>query len=64
MSKKILVLSGSHRKGGNSDTLCDEFIKGAQESGHQVEKIFINDKKNQLLHWLRCLQQYPQMHLA
>lgn len=45
MSKKILVLSGSHRKGGNSDTLCDEFIKGAQESGHQVEKIFINDKK-------------------
>ncbi len=29
MSKKILILSGSPRKGGNSDILCDEFAKGA-----------------------------------
>ena len=33
MCKKVLVLSSSPRKGGNSDTLCDQFIKGAQESG-------------------------------
>ena len=39
MSKHILILSGSPRKGGNSDLLCDEFAKGAQEAGHQVEKI-------------------------
>lgn len=45
MSKKILVLSGSFRKGGNSDMLCDQFIKGATEAGHNVEKVFINDKK-------------------
>lgn len=45
MTKKILVLSGSFRKGGNSDTLCDQFIKGAAEAGHEVEKVFINDKK-------------------
>ena len=45
MSKKVLALSGSFRKGGNSDTLCDEFIKGAREAGHEAEKIFINDKK-------------------
>ena len=45
MTKKILVLSSSFRKGGNSDTLCDQFVKGAVEAGHQVEKIFINDKK-------------------
>ena len=25
MSKKVLILSGSPRKGGNSDILCDEF---------------------------------------
>ncbi|HAL20707.1 MAG TPA: NADPH-dependent FMN reductase, partial [Ruminococcaceae bacterium] len=24
MSKKVLILSGSPRKGGNSDLLCDE----------------------------------------
>lgn len=37
--KKVLILSGSPRKGGNSDLLCDEFAKGAKESGNEVEKI-------------------------
>ena len=40
MSKNILVLSGSPRKGGNSDLLCDEFIRGAIESGNKVENIY------------------------
>lgn len=39
MSKKVLILSGSPRKGGNSDLLCDEFMRGAMESGNEVEKI-------------------------
>lgn len=45
MSKKILVIAGSPRKGGNSDILCDEFIKGAKESGHTTEKIYLKEKK-------------------
>lgn len=45
MNKNILVLSGSPRKGGNSDLLCDEFIRGAKESGNEVQKIFLRDKK-------------------
>lgn len=45
MKKKILILSSSPRKGGNSDTLCDEFLRGAAEAGHEVEKIFLRDKK-------------------
>lgn len=45
MSKHVLILSGSPRKGGNSDLLCDAFMRGAQEAGHQVEKIFIRSKK-------------------
>ena len=45
MSKKVLILSGSPRKGGNSDILCDEFLRGAQESGNQVEKIRVAAKK-------------------
>ena len=44
MSKNILILSSSPRRGGNSDTLCDEFMRGAIESGNQVEKIFLRDK--------------------
>ena len=45
MSKKVLILSGSPRKGGNSDNLCDEFARGAQEAGHEVEKIHVAAKK-------------------
>lgn len=45
MSKKVLILSGSPRKGGNSDILCDEFMRGAEESGHSVEKINVAEKK-------------------
>jgi len=44
MSKNVLILSGSPRKGGNSDILCDEFARGAEESGNQVEKIRISSK--------------------
>lgn len=45
MAKKILVLSASPRRGGNSDQLCDQFIRGAGEAGHQAEKIFLGDKR-------------------
>ena len=45
MSKKVLILSGSPRKGGNSDILCDEFLRGAQDAGHKAEKIRIAEKK-------------------
>jgi len=39
MSKRILVLSSSPRKGGNSELLCDQFIAGAREAGHDAEKL-------------------------
>lgn len=45
MSKKVLILSGSPRKGGNSDLLCDEFMRGAEEAGNKVEKIRVAAKK-------------------
>jgi len=44
MAKKVLVLSASPRKGGNSDLLCDQFVRGATEAGNQAEKIFLKDK--------------------
>lgn len=39
MSKKILLISSSPRKNANSDILCDEFMRGALESGQTAEKI-------------------------
>ncbi len=45
MNKKILVLAGSPRKGGNSDILCDEFIRGAEESGNTARKLYVQELK-------------------
>lgn len=38
MSKKVLVISTSPRKGGNSETLADAFLNGAKacEMGKSV----------------------------
>jgi multimeric flavodoxin WrbA len=45
MSKNVLVLSSSPRKGGNSDLLCDQLELGAREAGHGAEKVLLRDKK-------------------
>ena len=42
---KILVLTGSPRKNGNSSTLADNFIKGAEEAGHTVVRFDAAFKK-------------------
>lgn len=39
MSKNIVVITGSARRGGNSDLMAEAFIKGAQSAGHNVKKI-------------------------
>lgn len=45
MNKKVLVISTTLRKNGNSDILADNFIKGALESKNDVEKISLIGKK-------------------
>lgn len=45
MSKNILILSASPRKGGNSDLLCDAFAQGAKEAYHTIEKFYVQDQK-------------------
>lgn len=42
--KNVLIISSSPRRGGNSDLLCDEFLRGVRETGYAVEKIFLRDK--------------------
>lgn len=48
--KTVLVLSASPRRGGNTDLLCDEFVRGAREAGGDVEKIFLDDYKIDFFH--------------
>ncbi len=41
--KNVLVISSSARRGGNTDLLADEFVRGAKEAGGKVEKVFLAD---------------------
>lgn len=47
MSKKVLVITGSPRKGGNTDVLADTFIKGCQEAGNEILR-FDAGRKNMI----------------
>ena len=41
--KNIVVITGSPRKGGNSDKMANAFIKGAASQGHKLAKIAAAD---------------------
>lgn len=45
MKKKVLIISSSTRKGGNSETLAASFARGAQEAGHLVETVYLREKQ-------------------
>ena len=45
MNKKVLIISSSPRKGGNSETLAGAFAKGALEAGNEVETIYLREKQ-------------------
>jgi multimeric flavodoxin WrbA len=64
MSKQVLVLSSSPRKNANSNTLCDQFAKGALEANHQVKKVRLQERNINYCNGCsgcektgRCLQQ-------
>ena len=44
MSKHVLIINSSPRKGGNSETLAASFAKGAAEAGHKVETVYLREK--------------------
>lgn len=43
--KNVLIISGSPRKHGNSQQLCEVFKKGAEERGNTVQLIRLAEKK-------------------
>ena len=44
MKKKVLALSTSPRRSGNSELLADAFLAGAAEAGHETEKVCLYGK--------------------
>lgn len=44
MNKKVLIISTSPRKNGNSEALADAFLNGAKDGGNTTEKISLYDK--------------------
>lgn len=40
---RVFAVVGSPRRGGNTDILVDEILRGAKDAGAQVEKIMISD---------------------
>lgn len=40
---KILALIGSPRKGGNTDTLVEQILKGSKSKGHTSDKLYLYD---------------------
>ena len=54
---KVLAICASPRKGGNTDVLIDEAVRGATEAGAKVEKIMLQKLKvNPCLACGRCKQ--------
>ena len=49
---KITVITGSARKNGTSNYMADEFIRGAEEAGHEVYRF--DSAKKDVKHCLGC----------
>ena len=45
MNKKVLIISSSPRKGGNSEALAAAFAEGAESAGNQVETVYLREKQ-------------------
>lgn len=43
MSKKVIVVSSSFRKNGNSETAANMFAKGAEDAGNSVDFVALRD---------------------
>lgn len=58
MSKTIVAIVGTYRKGGVVDTAVDQILKAAADSGVQTSKIYLIDKHIEFCTNCRdCLQQ-------
>jgi len=59
MSKTIVAIVGTYRKGGVTDTAVDEILKAAQTAGIQTSKIYLIDKHIEFCTNCRACAQQP-----
>ena len=55
MGKKIMVLTGSPRKNGNTNTVAAWFVDGAKEAGADVEVIDVSQLKSRHNGCIACM---------
>ena len=61
MSKKIIGIVGSYRKGGITDQAMDAVLQTAQEAGAQIDKVYLVDKHIEFCTNCRvCTQDEPE----
>ena len=58
MAKRVVVISSSPRKGGNSDTLCDEFVKGAVDADNAVVKYNLEEIRFHAFPWITYAMEF------
>lgn len=55
--KKVVIISSTPRFNGNSEVLCNAFMKGAEESGNQVKMFKLREMKlRQCIGCARCYE--------
>lgn len=59
MSKKILAVVGSYRKGGMTDSVVDAVLDAARERGAEVSKMYLLDKHLEFCKNCRACMQTP-----
>jgi FMN-dependent NADH-azoreductase len=59
MSKNILAIVGTYRKGGVIDTAVDEILRAAKDAGAQTSKIYLIDKHIEFCTNCRACAQQP-----
>jgi multimeric flavodoxin WrbA len=62
MSKKILAIVGTYRKGGIIDSAVDEILSAVKENGGETEKIYLLDKHLEFCTNCRKCTQTPGEH--
>ncbi len=59
---KVLAVSASPRDGGNSDVLCDQFLKGAADVSILATPVYFYSMNAQMKAFIdRCLPRYQEI---
>ncbi len=59
MKKKVVAIMGSYRRGCAVDSIVDEVLRGAEESGAEAEKIYLDEKHIEFCTNCRACTQTP-----